>query len=39
MEWRKVLYDRQGCPDDYVPPDSFLKELRKNGQSPCNVVE
>lgn len=29
-EWRKVLYERQGVPDYYVPP-SFLKDLRKNG--------
>ncbi|CAD5116890.1 DgyrCDS5734 [Dimorphilus gyrociliatus] len=27
--WRKVLYEDQGVPDDYVD-DSFLEELRKN---------
>lgn len=29
--WNKVLYLKQGFPDDYVP-QSFLKDLRKNGQ-------
>lgn len=28
--WNKVLYQKQGFPDDYVP-DTFLKDLRKNG--------
>ncbi|CAG2102220.1 unnamed protein product [Medioppia subpectinata] len=29
IEWKKVLYERQGVKDHYVPP-SFLKDLRKN---------
>ncbi|KAH9521110.1 hypothetical protein DERF_004786 [Dermatophagoides farinae] len=29
QEWQKVLYKRQGVPDNYVPT-TFLKDLRKN---------
>ena len=28
--WRKVLYDKQGVADNYVPK-TFLKDLKKNG--------
>lgn len=31
QEWRKVLYDKQGVPDNFVPK-SFLKDLKKNGK-------
>jgi hypothetical protein len=31
VPWKKVLYQKQGFPDDYVP-ETFLKDLRKNGQ-------
>lgn len=30
FEWNKVLYEKQGVADHYVPP-SFLKDLKKNG--------
>ncbi|KAF7266031.1 phosphatidylinositol glycan anchor biosynthesis class C [Rhynchophorus ferrugineus] len=28
--WRKVLYEKQDYPDNYVDPNVFLKELKKN---------
>ena len=32
-EWQKVLYLKQPFPDHFVP-DTFLKDLRKNGSFP-----
>ena len=29
--WRKILYEIQDYPDNYVD-ESFLEQLRKNGQ-------
>lgn len=37
IQWRKVLYDRQGVPDNYVPP-TFLKDLKKNGKETARLV-
>ena len=34
--WRKILYEDQGYPDDYVDK-SFLEELRKNCKLCSNV--
>jgi hypothetical protein len=31
-EWKKVLYEKNDLPDDYVT-ETFLKDLRKNGKS------
>lgn len=31
VTWKKVLYEKQQFPDHHVP-DSFLKDLRKNGE-------
>lgn len=28
--WKRVLWQRQPYPDNYVPPDSFLASLRRN---------
>lgn len=28
--WRKILYEKQDYPDNYVDPNVFLKELKKN---------
>ncbi|XP_030766144.1 phosphatidylinositol N-acetylglucosaminyltransferase subunit C [Sitophilus oryzae] len=30
--WRKILYDKQDYPDNYVDPAVFLKELKRNTQ-------
>ena len=38
IEWKKVLYEKQGVPDHYVPP-SFLKDLRKNGKFDIKLTE
>lgn len=38
IEWKKVLYEKQGVPDHYVPP-SFLKDLRKNGNISIKSAE
>ena len=31
-KWRKILYEDQGVPDNYVD-ETFLQELRKNCKS------
>ena len=28
--WKKVLYEKQNYPDNYVDPEQFLNGLRKN---------
>ncbi|KIM66180.1 hypothetical protein SCLCIDRAFT_1211405 [Scleroderma citrinum Foug A] len=28
--WKKLLWQRQPYPDNYIPPDSFLSSLRRN---------
>lgn len=38
QEWRKVLYDKQGVPDNFVP-ESFLKDLKKNGKDNQNCAD
>lgn len=32
ITWRKVLYEKQSQYPDHYVPDSFLKDLRKNGK-------
>lgn len=34
LRWEKVLFIKQDYPDNYVEPTLFLKELRKNLNSP-----
>lgn len=36
IEWKKVLYERQGVADHYVPP-SFLQDLKKNGNKSIDL--
>ena len=28
--WRKILYEDNGYPDNYTPPESFLAAIEKN---------
>ena len=30
MVWKKILYERQSFPDNYVEPEQFLDGLKKN---------
>jgi len=29
-QWRKVLYENGGYPDNYTPPESFLAAIERN---------
>ena len=37
--WKKVLYEKQDYPDNYVDPEQFLNGLRKNRKLQFSITD